>query len=989
MRRAAVLAAWVAGCWAAVGCAPSGPTKATGVTPADARLGTVVFQTDERETGYGDWLSWAPVQRGAVLPTSDGLTHVALALAPGRQFGGTAVALHAAAYRVVAANGTVSDGPTPPLGVDEAGTLGFVASVDGERPTLLERAPATARFDYARVHVLADGAWRTQSFGRFDRAAADREDTATAALQLRPLSATELLVQHGDTLRRRDGSGWHDVPLPAGAREVRLGQADATRVRVFWTTGTEVRTDVLLRDGWSWAGRLALWQQAGAAFSAGFGHAGTVDAFTLAFGVPTGGVPDVVTLRLDGARFVQAERRPLVLDSTSWMSTVSHPTRGVLVQGEQLQGLYRGKATGSLGVVVAKPQVSCPNTCPVDAGLVGTAAQCAACVPRSVSLVSWRETLAVDGVLALFADTTLDANVRYYLKRIAFPWSAESVQSDAAPTAFPGDDGSSESPDGGSGLNPDQVLVHGRVLLPGLTDHSGTRVVLATPTATLATVMTDATGSYVCPAVAKAALTVTLTHAGYRPVTVRLTAADAGDQQLDRVLSSASLVPTTFPTTGKILGLESGLLIADGGTLTQVAVQPTGTASSFTLSTDLTPGTFPRVLGAQQAVFAWTEGACPACAIHTSEAPGQALAASVTLDSLRAVGGHVAWAEGAPDGHTLLGWKAFGSSGPGVLLSAAADVQGERGDATVLLAWESSTTGLHARAATLGTPAGVITGAVSAEDVPVLSEVQGNGMVAGFQGAGCGASGGYATPCPLWALPRPNGLPTVLSLSSAAVAFTVQRLPNGLSRVTWLERAGAQATVKARSSALEPVATLGTVTLPTSWAADEAPLVGLDFSATTLVRTESGVSASAGNAGDLAALLPGVVRVVAVPQDPASTTPQRAVLYVDDGQGPSCANGCALSVVRGATAPVSLGVRGNGGEVFRPGGLLTDATPWSETGAPLRLVTQVSWTGVKVLLAAGRLFPDRTQPVVSGVWHRRTGVPLLVLEGGEQATVNF
>lgn len=918
------------------------PASQQTYSKADPRLGVVVFETNDRlfsrappEDLAGRRLGHVRQNRGRVTVAADGTVYVLLGLDAARPFGTANDVVPARVLvKKLASDDRVSDLPPPELG--SGGTprgTSFVLAGDGEHPVIVdahgEWNPA-GRF--VAITAFDGAAWRTVSFLRSDRPAADRKGTwEPAEDQVRVLRPGLVVVQHGDTLVRVEGAGWAPVALPPKVKELRLGAATADAVRAYWTTTDgAVETDVLLADG-SWRGSTARFRRGPAPLLRGlWGFAGDLETFTAHFGA--GG--EVQVARHEGGAWKLATSRPPEdgeVAGDAYLIGTRHPFRSVFVsRAGALTASYAGKPTGPLGTVigyVAGPQVTCTGDVTVGEGMV-LAKDGAACIPRTLDALDFRLAPDAMTMVELFADLRQDATLRWYVKRIPLPSTNTDVTvSQPAQGGFPGDTGAAV--DGGTPPT-DQRLIEGVVLTPGLDDHSGTTCMLfgrpqGAPVETVQTEL-DGTVSF-SPVAPGSAYDVQCNRTGFQTLHAAFEPGPPGVARLDGILVLGQ-VPDDIVLPGSV---EYEL---DGGTLVRRDFMTTRT-----LSNSVAPGDSVRLLG-DDAVWQEADGSFRSSVNSAVFSPPRA------LSSFRRVANQLVAAQGVPDGVTALAWTTDTGSTP-LLSEPAVEVAsyGYGGGCNGVVVWLPVGAEVRAQLASCNVPTSLYAGTQSVGPLPPTKALNiGAAAAWGWLGDGCGAEGGYTRECPvfLYQVLQPGAL-SGSSLSSAAVEVVTQEVNGRGSRLLWLERTGTTATLhatgwSASTSTLEVQAGL---TLPSRWFAGESPItpVAAD-SLRVLVRTADGAYVTTGEAGSWTRVAQGVRAVF-----------PNGVVVLDDG---------SMVQVLGDGSLRALPIKGDEHLRWSSGGLITQAeTMPCPDGTQCPLLVRMTWAFLEVTpLASGRFVPD-------------------------------
>ncbi len=908
------------------------PTTESGSVP-DPRFGVLVFETNDRPFSRAPPMATflkndghVLENRGRVAVAADGSVYVLIGLDSGRPFGtANDVTASRVVVKKVSVTGVVSDVPAPVLGSGgDPNLTAFQVAGDGVSPVIIDlHEPQNPGGRYLAVSMLDGTAWKTVSFLRSDRAEADVTSTWNPIDdQLRVLRPGVVVVQHGNTLVRSDGAGWTPVTLPPKVKELRLGTADAQRVRAYWlTTDGVLETDVLNGDG-SWVGSITRVRRGTAPSLVGaWGFAGDLDTFTVHF-VSTAGVVvmrhEAGVFRLAGTRGVS----PGELAGTAYLVATKHPQRSAFMSQGSLAASFAGRETGPLGSIIGFAQ-GAPVTCGGDVPVTAKAG--ATCVPRVLHALDYRLSDDVLTLVQLFADEHQDATLRYFLKRIPLPSNNGTVTVDvpALDGGFPGESSMV--------MAQDQLFIGGHVLRPGATEHGNTSCTLLRGTTSpqpVEAVMTDADGSISFSPVLRGDYQVQCTRTGFATFTVSYTPAQVGPAALDGVLLSALVAPDDTPLGGAVD------LQLDGGVLTR-----RDSAGTTTLSTGVAAGDSVRLLGTD---VVWKE-ASGGFRLSSNSATFPAPRA---FGSFRRVSNSVVVAQGVPDGQAPLSWTLSNGTSPllsGPAVEVADYSNGSNCGGTVV--WTSVGPGdLRAQRGGCQLPITLDASTLSSSQVPPMQALTiGPGGVFGFVGDGCGAEGRFLKACPVDSLNVFSGGPLVSAeLSPGAIDARTQIVPGLGSRVVVLERSGALGTLRASApgDATLSVVVQAAIPLPASWLPGETPLTFLDASQQRfLVRTDAEVYGSLGTAGSW-------TRVA---------TNARAVF----AGGFVLQNDGTLLRVTPAGAVETLPLRGNENLRFSAGALISDAAEMTcPDGTTCRVVQRMTFDKVITSLGAGRLTPD-------------------------------
>ncbi len=937
----------------------------------------MIYETDLRPAGRQSTAFDFVPSLVRALVTPDGATHVLLVLPPGREFGTTQATSPQVLYRVVDPDGKVTTKAGPRVGSDDLSRASLVRAADGH-PALVE-TDATDRGRFVLVHTTDGSTWQELAFLRAHRPPGDAAATWGDG-QVRVLGPRELVVQHGGYLTRFDGAAWSPLPRPDDAADLRLGQADETRLRVYWVTkdGT-VRTGTFDRGTWAFSGATAsLRRGVGAHFGPQWSHSGTVDTFTLALDETSSGTNtagEVQVLRHGAGAFHLAEHRQRYASGPQWFEgllTLGHPYRGLVLSNGTLQATWQGKVTAPLGPLTNAVAVTCASACTVHEGApIGEEPGCPVCTPRSLKLAAWSPTPDVDGLAVVLLDTRQDATARLYLRQVAFPLSDAAYVAPVATTAFPGDDGTQDNQGTADGL----AHVEGAVFKPGVSDHSGITVTLNGHE----TLVTSPDGTVAFAGIPPGPATVTASAAGFRPLTLTLDAHAPGVMRLSGMLLRQNVTELPLDPDAETWVGQSGTLQLDGGVLTQSSLWPTPAR------TVLATG----VVDVRPDLPAWST------ATHlgfTFGAPTLQVPATVRLASLRTIFGGAAFPDGAWDGVTAVDWRTLAANPAPLLLAGVADVQPHGANCGFLWAWEVPAVGQTRVATTTTCQAGAAIRPESraATNTPALVDLQTETFgsthdALGLSGVGCGQAGGFQAACTAHLLGwQPPSAVVDTVLATDALFATLQLDASGTTpRVAWVSRSagGASLNSAAAGSTTGVVAQAG-LALPATWAPGETPVVALERSSTLLVRTTDGLYESTGAAGDFRLVLPRVVKVQRAPRDPNQPLALGHAVAWQAPQGHAdCAAGCTLWHLIAGQAPVALPHPGNGGEAIDHLGLFSDAATFEGPDGPCQGVERQTWTGAPQPLGAGHLLPDRrTQGRVFGALHQAPAPQPVVFE---------
>jgi hypothetical protein len=954
---------------------------------ADARLGTLVYETDAQEYGRLDLLGHdghVLFARRAVAANEAGDRFVLVTFDASRPFASTSTDAAFTVFKKVSANEQVTTLTPPVVGSDSDPTTSFLRIGGAGQPYLFEvpgpglRATTlgnTATPAWNPVGVLLDvqvfdgSRWKRAEFLRADRPASDDAQTWDLAEdQVRVIGSAGVVVQHGDTLSRFDGTGWKTVTLPADVAELRLGNADASQVRAYWLThdGT-FKTDLLHADG-TWAGQVASLKRGTAPKLQGaWGFSGTVDRFTVSYAV--GNAIEVLRFE-DGALRQAAQRQPIgrELHGDDFFYGTTHGDRAAFNQAGTLLAFVDGVQTGTLVTLPAKAMVACPAACTVGEGHpVAVEASCAVCVPREVRLASLDVAPDVSALNLLLSDELQDATLRLYVKRWPLPTSFTNVSDDAGTTGrFPGE--------GDAGVADEGVVVSGTVLLAGATTHGQTTLALSRAGQPLESLTTQDDGTFqFSKQPVGTPLSVRITHAPYVVQDVTVDASSPGPQVVQRVLVPNAVRPTSFAVDAGTETLLSSMLSVvqrDGARL----LGPT--PQVYTTNADASPVRVVTLPSAIPAVLWHENGLLKVNSSSVTFDPAS------TFDSVRVLGTSVAIASGVPDSTTPLTWKALTSALVPLYAQPLVEVATVGPTCNVNVIWTSGSSGdVRASLATCATPLVPLAPTLSTGPVtPMRALTVGAGNDAfGFVGPSCGVESGFQVPCPVQTLSVVGNQPVTATLNSSGAVDVQLQASSGGRRLVVLEPGA----LKVAGSTV----TTG-FTLPTSYGPSETPLTLALGSSRIFVRTTAGLFASTGAVGSWAQVLPDVVRVVRAPPQATSTT---AVLWQAKPGKTSCAEGCTLYVVVGSGAPVALPGTANGNERVTELGVYSDGTTWTgPDGQPGPLITYTSFAGVITPLGQGTLFPDvLAAPVVFGAPQDITSSAHLAVLQFPQATVSL
>lgn len=906
---------------------------------ADPRLGVLVFETNDRTFGRVSPDSalvrndgHVTENRFRIAVADDSTVFIVLGHDAGRPFGtNNDVTASHVVVKKVSPSGAVSELPSPALGSGSRSRFSSLQIAgDGLNPFLVDvDGPLNPAGRYVDVTSFDGSTWQTVSFVRSDRA---RSDVSSVWDQLndqvRVLHAGLAIVQHGDTLLRQDGVGWREVTLPANAKEVRLGNADATRVRAYWvTTDGAIETDVLNADG-SWAGTIARLRRGTAAtLKNAWGFAGDLDTFTLHFVSGT----EVVVLRHENGKLRQASTRPITSDEQqgkAFLFATRHPQRSAFLQAGTLTASFGGKETGPLGTVLgftAPTPVTCEGDVTVKEGQV-IAKDGAKCVPRTLDLLDFRLSPDVLTKVEFFSDGRQDATLRYYLKRTPLPSSSTDVtKNEPTDAGFPGESLATMTP-------PDALVLSGHVLVPGASEHSATTCVLyrRSPRGVVETVQTDVDGQVSFSPVERGDFEVQCNRTGFSTYLNVFSAADIGEVALDAVLVSPLVADNDTPLP------DADEFERDGGALLRRSFSGT-----TVLTTALAAGDAVRFVGGQPV---WKE----ASGVFRSSAASASFATPRDFSSFRFINSTLAVSTGVPDGVTALSWTLGDGVSP-LLASPAVGVTpfAFNGTCSGTLVWTLAAPGdVRVQRAGCAAPLALQAGTLSATPAPPLKSLTFlNSAVVGFAGDDCGAEGGFTRACPAHGLFVQTAGPLVsVELSSTALDVRTQLVTFSGSRLLVLERTSATTgTLKASAfnDWVSNVVVQTDVPLPGAWLSGETPITLIDGqSQRFLVRTDTEVFASLGTAGSWSKVASNVRAVFA-----------GGLVLQNDG---------TLLRVKADGTTATLGVKGNDNLRFNGNTLLTDAaTMVCPDGSTCPVIQRLNLVdGTFVSLAAGRLTPD-------------------------------
>lgn len=909
------------------------PGSETSGSFADPRLGVLVFETNDRPFSRAPPPEALSRNDGHVLQnrarlvfTADGSILVVIGLDAGRPFGtANDVTPSRVVVKKVSPTGSVTELPSPSLG-----SFAFLKQFslqlagDGASPVLIDvNGPANPAGRYVTITTLDGTTWKSVAFLRSDRAPLDASGIWDELNdQVRVTKPGIVFVQHHDTLVRHDGTRWAPIMLPAKAKQLRLGAADATRVRAYWTTTDgAIESDVLNADG-SWAGEVSrIRRGTSPSLTGAWGFAGDPDTFTLH--VVSG--LDVLVLRHERGLFTQAATRPLVnseLEGKAFLFGTRHPRRSAFFANGQLTASVAGRETGALGPVIgwsAGPQVTCEGDVAVKEGHV-VAKDGAKCVPRALDALDFRLSDDVMTLAELFEDTQQDATLRYYVKRIPLPTNNVDVTKDVpALGGFPGGDEPV--------VTGDQLSISGHVLAPGVSDHTGTACTLfRSPTQLVVeSVMVDTDGAVRFSPVTRGDYEVQCTRPLFNTFTQRFTAAQQGEVALDGVISSPLL------QDGEVLHPGASEYQLDGGTLLHL-----GAGTAQVLSSTVATGDSVRLVGAD-VVWREADGTVRA-GTGTLRFP-----APRTLASFRRANSSTVVASGVPDGVTPLSWTRDATP---MLAAPAVELAqfGQSGGCSGHLVWTLVGPGdVRVQRGDCQTPIGLNAATLSQTSAPPMKTVWFSNVVFGFVGDDCGAEGSFTKACPAHSVNVQLGGPLVSNELSATALDVRAQVVQGLgSRLLLLEGNGATATLRAGAFG-DPTTSIVVQTgipLPPAWLAGETPITFLEGQQRFLVRTDSEVFSSLGTAGSWTRVAGNVRAVFA-----------GGVVLQNDG---------TLLRVLGTGATEVLPMKGNDNLRFTGTGVLVsdEETMTCPDGSTCHVITRMTPDKVVTPLGVGRFSTD-------------------------------
>ena len=425
---------------AVTACSPVSPQAQS---KPDPRLGTVVFETSAQIFGrnqpYLGPLSGGHVLRSRSMVNTNqaGDTFALITIDSSRPFGTDETRAAETVLKKISSAGLVTTLTPPVLGSDTLPANSFLRFAgDGVSPYLVDVMPEdNARGRYVQLALSAGNEWKYVAFLRADRALNDfTEQWDNNEDQVRVLTPSAIVIQHGNTLARFDGTVWSSVATDSKATELRLGAATETSVRVYWTTLTnELKTDVLNADG-TWRGAVVSVTAPDPLKLKGvFGFAGTVDDFLINTSVMAKTVN--VYRFTNGAWSLLVNRPPLSaeLEGKAYLISGGAVATATFVDARgALFGLQAGTPTTELGTIPGFQLGSLFITCPVDCTLregfpVALAPECAVCVPRSIRVVWWNVTPDQTKLNLLLLDNTQDATERFYVKSVSLPVTVEDI----------------------------------------------------------------------------------------------------------------------------------------------------------------------------------------------------------------------------------------------------------------------------------------------------------------------------------------------------------------------------------------------------------------------------------------------------------------------------------------------------------------------------------------------------------------------------------
>lgn len=827
------------------GCSSCGGSDAVSSVPDD-RLGVVVFETNDRPFSRAPSIDTQTrnqghvlINRARVVLDASGVAYVVIGLDAGRPFGTpNDVTPARVVVRKVTPDGKVTSLPSPALG---SGGLRGDTSVqlagDGMSVVIVDaHGIDNPSGRYVMISMLDGDQWRQVSFLRSDRPPLDTKSTwSFADDQVRVLRPGAVVVEHGDALARWDGASWLPVELPVDVKEVRLGPADADRVRVYWLTRDGLlESDALGADG-QWVGpRTRSNQGSGAkALKGVWGSAGDVDTFLLHYVAGD----QVIVLRQEGGVLRPATQRPAYqgeLIGKAYLAPTRHPHRSAFVASTgELKASFDGRESGSLGTILgwaSGPSVTCEGDVTVSEGM-SVAADGAKCTPRSIDALDYRVGDDVGSLVELFADSRQDVALRFYLKRIALPTNVTDVtQAPPATGTFPGETVGTT----------DQVRLSGRILTPGTTDHSGTRCVL-TQRGPEAASNTDPTGAIEFPPQARGMVDVTCARTGFLDWTQTLDLSGGSEFSFSGVLVHGSIRLSDLPSGG-----ESELQL-EGNTLTRQ-----DSSGLSTLSTSVASGDSVRVWPQGQVL--WREGS----GSFRTSVTSVDFPAPRDFSSFRLFSGQLGVAQGTPDGAHEWSWTLGNGTSP-LLAVPAIDVvpfsTSNSNNCSGAVVWKLVGAESRAQRATCQPPLNLVAGTQSTSQIPVVGALTSLGDSAvGFIGAGCGVEGAFTHSCPLMALSPLSGSQPLTGtvVLNDAIESLLQVVPGLGMRLVMLERSANGFTLRTTpfGDVSTSVVVATGVSLPTTWTSGERPVIPLNGAeASFLVRTFDEAYLSTGAAG--------------------------------------------------------------------------------------------------------------------------------------------
>jgi hypothetical protein len=858
----------------AVGCLPS----SSGSDP-DPRLGTLLLQIDEVSANAGDGA--VKFLNGLITADSKGGVHLVGTLKPSRVYGTTNVHFNQAQYWQMTRDGKVVVKPGPSYSATTAtnSAMSLRLGLDDDLPVLVQTS------GLALGKVLSfygyDGTGWTEKalhFSQLPRGASMFEFNNDVS-QLRVLGKGQYLVQLQDRLLRSTATGWAELPRPPKAQAIRLVNADSESVRVLWTEAEAG----LVAGSYS----RATWTLASDTVRPDPPSLTAIDEKFSVAGTPTSFVADVggTTWRFANNAFhrvsVGAVHEKLLL--------TLHPTRALRDGGRM--GVFLGKDTGpTSGLKPGVNALNCPSPPtpevldsqgkPQDPTPFPDTAEARRCSSRSVDIQAVPEP-DLSGLILVTFDRTQDAVLRAYVKHVPFFVPADPFfdTTDAGVVGFPGDDGSTD----GEGSKP--PAIKGRLFAVGLKDPT-IGVVLVAPVDTpseVKRVPVSPDGAFHSEPLAAGLWRVSYAVPGYIDQTATVSVLGQGPTDVGDIVLEGTIPtrPAPWRVGERLLGfdLDRNLYQAGTGTIHR-GVLANNTSALITDRAESTPEPIFDLDVNGGPIVGWREGTAIRFRLANGTTPAYTNASLATYRPVGTLAPLVA--SGTVDGLTPRDWRWQTDA---VLVSQALELALYAPSTACqgMVAWFNEGGNLVARwsnTACTAAPTTLVTGTIPQPPLTVVPNTLG---VFAYQGAQCGAKGGYVTPCPLFGII--SGVS--MKLSDAAV---------DLAGDVFLERIGSTGSLKRYNFSTQTADVLsGNLSLPASYLHDERPFYGLRAPNNFAVRTTTGFTFRSTSIG-AQAIAANVVRSVALPAK---------VAFFSSPNGDCAQGGCALELLEStATAPV-------------------------------------------------------------------------------------